>query len=184
MSQIRTKSIRYDYEHCHITKPLRQLMQTSMAKESTRYAINGIYAKNNSLIVTDGRRLLMVHIQQEVPSMIYRCVDGWLLGPMAGNFPKYKDIIPQIKKSKLVFELDSLEYRKTGEQEIFAALATAEYFCDAGMLLEVLAHIDNCGGTDYKFYVDEKSPDDMAMLMTCNCRFGEITYVQMPVKHK
>ena len=186
MKQVKRSAIRYDAGHWHITKPLRMLLRTSMAKENTRYSISGIYVAENALVVTDGRRLLKVSITNIPPkmkSMIYKCVDGWLLGPMDGNFPKYQEIIPSIEESTLVAEFDALghEYRKTGEQEILAKLANAEYYCDAIMLLEILAHLVKSHGTQYKFYVAKSDPSNRALLLTCNCWFGTVAYVQMPV---
>ncbi|HEC66562.1 MAG TPA: hypothetical protein ENI23_14900 [bacterium] len=174
------KRIEKNHGHWQLRGDLRDILIECRAEESTRYAISGIHVGENVLASTDGRRLVELQATHKIPEGNYFCTtDGFLLNTIEGNFPKYKDIIPEKSTLKKIVEVSAAGGNIIG-------LILGE-LCHAGCIIklslyekpiEILSKAI-CGNC--KVYVNKDSAADHPFMIEVETSFGDLRYIQMPI---
>lgn len=174
------RNIVKEHKHWQLRGDLKKLLLECRAKESIRYALNGICVQENKLVVTDGRRLVEVEYTHEIKVGNYFCTtDGWLLDFVDGKFPKYQDIIPKKNQLRKIVE-------STGEGVDLIGLILGE-LCHAGCICklglykkpaEILSSI--IAGT-VRVHVYRKEPKNKPFMIEAETTIGHVRYIQMPV---
>ncbi len=86
-----------EFGYMKLAPKLRRLLHECRAKETTRYAIEGIHVDSDGLTATDGRRLIHVELKHKLKDGMHVLTqDGYML-PVEGmgNFPKWQEIVPK-----------------------------------------------------------------------------------------
>lgn len=83
------------------------------AKDSSRFVLEGVYydAEAQSVVGTDGRRLIAIPQKVEGKSRIISATDG---REIQGQFPNWKYIIPNVDKDTILFNVDIDKARRAG----------------------------------------------------------------------
>jgi hypothetical protein len=83
------------------------------AKDSSRFVLEGVYydAEAQSVVGTDGRRLIAIPQKVEGKSRIISATDG---REIQGQFPNWKYIIPKVDKDTILFNVDIDKARRAG----------------------------------------------------------------------
>ena len=83
------------------------------AKDSSRFVLEGVYydAEAQSVVGTDGRRLIAIPQKVEGKSRIVSATDG---REIQGQFPNWKQIIPKVDKDTILFNVDIDKARRAG----------------------------------------------------------------------
>jgi hypothetical protein len=83
------------------------------AKDSSRFVLEGVYydAESQSVVGTDGRRLIAIPQKVEGKSRIISATDG---REIQGQFPNWKQIIPKVDKDTILFNVDIDKARRAG----------------------------------------------------------------------
>ena len=83
------------------------------AKDSSRFVLEGVYydAEAQSVVGTDGRRLIAIPQKVEGKSRIISATDG---REIQGQFPNWKQIIPKVDKDTILFNVDIDKARRAG----------------------------------------------------------------------
>lgn len=178
------KSVEFNHNHWKLTPKLRKLLMSCAAKESTRYAINGIGVTKNALAATDGRRLIVLEKEHGIePGEYFVSQDGWLLKRNDGKFPKYEDIIPDKGNLNLLAKIDD-----TGSlgaiAVILGKLIQAECICDIRLLYGPGSLFSQIEISDLSVYVDKKDAPHNPFFIEGSCSFGKLQYLQTPVNWK
>ena len=85
----------------------------AMAKDSSRYAINGVHFVDNQAVCTDGKRLHIGTFEHNTfepgtYEVISNTAKMIVIGePIDGNFPKYDDIVP-VTDMKILEQSDGI----------------------------------------------------------------------------
>jgi len=96
---------------------LLKIIKPSSPKESARYAIVGFHVEpKGQLVVTDGRRLLVVDkppVPHGIKPGLYRWTDPGRKGAVQyaegeGRFPKWTDIVPDVENATHHFTIDDV----------------------------------------------------------------------------
>lgn len=178
------KYIEKNHGHWQLRGNLRDLLLECQAEEAIRYATDGIYVGKNTIVSTDGRRLIELKIKHNIPEGNYFCTaDGFLLDFMDGNFPKYKDIIPDKSKSKKIVETSA----DVGGHIVGLILGELCHARCITMLsfyqrpIEILSQI-LCGKCEV--YVHETEPREQPFMIEAETAVGDLRYIQMPIAVK
>jgi hypothetical protein len=83
------------------------------AKDSSRFVLEGVYydAEAQSVVGTDGRRLIAIPQKVEGKSRIISATDG---REIQGQFPNWRQIIPKVDKDTILFNVDIDKARRAG----------------------------------------------------------------------
>ena len=180
------KCIEKNHGHWQLKGDLKELLMECKAKDSTRYAITGIHVGENTLVSTDGRRLIELHIKHKIPQTTYFCsTDGFLLDAIEGYFPKYKDIILDKSKSKIVVEISSSE----SEGENIIGLILGE-LCHAGCIVKLSLYeipskiLSKVIEGKCSVYVSKTAPEEHPFMIEAETSIGRLLYIQMPIAVK
>ena len=173
--------LKREYGVWQICGNLKKLLCDCRAKMTTRYAISGIYVSDGVLASTDGRRLVDVKLSHKIEPDIYFCSkDGWLLSPIEGNFPKYEDIVPKEKDSRIVVETNGYPGSKV-IGKIFGGLYSAGIEYDYALLKRPIEILSEIIDGKARVYVSKKKPAEHPFLIEAHTEIGEVRYVQMPI---
>jgi hypothetical protein len=170
-----------EYGHWKLPPQVTELLLECRAKESTRYAINGIRVGEGVLVATDGRRLIEVKTQHKIPEGNYFCTtDGFLLDGMEGNFPNHQSIFPNKDELRKIVEVDS----GCGEEVIGLILGE---LCHVGCIVKLLLYqrpieiLSEILEGKTKAYVHSERPAESPFIIEAETSLGDIRYIQMPV---
>lgn len=178
------KYIEKNHGHWQIKGLLKKILMECRAKETSRYAINGICVGENTFASTDGRRLVELQFNHKIPEGNYFCTsDGYLLD-LEGNFPKYKDIIPKKKDLKRIVKVES---QSVGENVI--GLIIGE-LCHAGCVIKLSLYqrpitiLSKVLSGTCEVYISKVEPESHPFIIEVETSIGHLRYVQMPVNVK
>lgn len=81
--------------------------------DPTRFVLAGVYydAENQSLVATDGRRLIAIPQKVEGKSRIISAIDG---KEIQGQFPNWRQVVPKVDKDTILFNVDIDKARRAG----------------------------------------------------------------------
>jgi hypothetical protein len=99
-------------------KPVKPLAGDIAAKshtstDPTRFVLAGVYydKEAQSVVATDGRRLIAIPQKVEGESRIVSAIDG---NQIQGQFPNWKQVIPTIDSNTILFNVDIDKARRAG----------------------------------------------------------------------
>lgn len=174
------KYIEKNHGHWQLKNSLRKVLLECRAKESTRYAINGIHIGENVLVATDGRRLVEVQCPHKIEyGNYFSTCDGFLLNFVDDKFPNYQDIIPKKNQLRKIVEV-------SGDGENVIGLILGE-LCNVGCIckfelyrqpIEILTKIIQ--GTTIVFVFRNK-PAEYPFIIEAETKIGHLRYIQMPL---
>ncbi len=180
------RCIEKNHGHWQLRGDLREMLMECRAESSTRYAIEGICVGENTLAVTDGRRLVELRIEHKIPEATYFCtVDGFLLDVVDGNFPKYRDIIPDKTKSKIIVDVSSGE----GVGDYIIGLILGK-LCHAGCIIKLSLYenpikiLSKVIAGRCRVYIHETEPRERPFMIEAETSIGNLIYIQMPIDVK
>lgn len=174
------KKIKKEHGHWHLPDGLHHLLRECMAKEPNRYGINGIYAGDNTLATTDGRRLLEVQIEHEISLGSYFCTDdGYFLDTLDGNFPKYEDIFPKKAQRQRLVHISG--YGKEIIGIVLGKLIAAGCLIDIDLLYGPAKLLRQVEPMDITVFVYRKGPGLRPFVLEAETKFGPIRYLQMTI---
>jgi hypothetical protein len=83
------------------------------SNDPTRFVLAGIYydSENQSLVATDGRRLIAIPQKVEGKSRIVSAIDG---KEIQGQFPNWRQVVPKVDKDTILFNVDIDKARRAG----------------------------------------------------------------------
>jgi hypothetical protein len=83
------------------------------SNDPTRFVLAGIYydSENQSLVATDGRRLIAIPQKVEGKSRIISASDG---KEIQGQFPNWRQVVPKVDKDTILFNVDIDKARRAG----------------------------------------------------------------------
>jgi hypothetical protein len=81
--------------------------------DPTRFVLAGVYYDNEaqSVVATDGRRLIAIPQKVEGESRIVSAIDG---NQIQGQFPNWKQVIPTVDNNTILFNVDIDKARRAG----------------------------------------------------------------------
>lgn len=105
------KFITKEMNHFRLHGAVRSILRNTVAKLSTRYALECVLVAKDKLVATDGRKLVIVEKTHKIkPGLYYITQDGFMLpDAVEGNFPKYQDILLKDAKAENIAEHDTSE---------------------------------------------------------------------------
>lgn len=170
-----------EHAHWRLKGDLKILLLECRAKETTRYAINGICAKENKLISTDGRRLVEISIEHKIEVGNYYCSsDGFLLKTDEGKFPNYEDIIPKKGALRKIAQVTSHQGDAvTGL--IFGKIIHAGCIVSLPLYRRPAEILERLLDGKIKAFVQRIEPANRPFIIEAETIFGEIRYIQMPI---
>jgi hypothetical protein len=99
-------------------KPVKPMAGDIAAKshtstDPTRFVLAGVYYDNEaqSVVATDGRRLIAIPQKVEGESRIVSAIDG---NQIQGQFPNWKQVIPTVDNNTILFNVDIDKARRAG----------------------------------------------------------------------
>ncbi len=172
--------------HHRLHGAVKSMLQNTLAKTSTRYALEYVFVEENRLVATNGKKLVVIEKEHDIePGLYYLTVDGFLLADVDGNsYPKYQSILldesevtvtpitlcdmPQIAFSLIVYHLN--------QHKILFDM----FILQESLLLDV--DYDDC-------ILKTISPDRPFQLeFSISTRHGsdcaKVVYMQMPIHEK
>ncbi len=172
-----------NHDHWQLRNDLKRLLLECRAKESSRYAINGIHVEEGKLAATDGRRLVEIEVKHKIESGNYFCTtDGYLLTFIDGKFPDYKKIIPSKGTLRKIVKV-------SGEGSMLIGLVLGE-LCRAGCICQLSLYdqpakiLSKMISGRVSVYVARKKPAEKPFIIEAETTIGNIRYIQMPVSTK
>ncbi|KKK99441.1 hypothetical protein LCGC14_2632710 [marine sediment metagenome] len=174
-----TKHIKKEYNHWQLDLDLRELLLECRAQEESRYAKTSICVSEGKLAVTDGKRLVVVHIDHEIEPGVYFCTSEGFLLVAEGRFPKYEDIIPE--KENLSKIVDISESREDVAGLILGKLIASGCIAQLSLFLRPIEILEKIKEGSIKVFVDKTDPSTYPFLIEAETTLGEVEYIQMPL---
>jgi len=173
-------NIEKNHGHWQLKGNLKILLMECRAKESSRYAINGVHIGKNVLAATDGHRLVELQFEHNIPEGNYFCTaDGFLLNFTDGKFPKYRDIIPKKSQLKKIVEISSSGENAIGL--IIGEICHAGCICKLSLYKKPIAILSKVIAGMCRVYVSKKEPEHRPFIIEAETSIGDLCYVQMPI---
>lgn len=86
-----------------INGKIKALLKELMATEPSRYSIDMVKVVKDKLMVTDGRRCLILRAEHKIsPGLYFMTSEGFLLHAKGSGFPSLKDVLPEKVDDSLV----------------------------------------------------------------------------------
>ena len=131
---------------------LKGLLKECKAVESSKYDIDMVKVEKERLVVTDGRRMLILDFTHEIkPGLYYLSGEGFLL-PYKGKkqeYPKYNDVIPKVdEKDMFVLGDSSYVFSKALKE------ASKSVMLDVGMYADFVRQINKLGPNEIGYHVE------------------------------
>jgi len=168
-----------EHNHWRLSEKLRRLLLECRAGEDSRYNITNIGVDENSLIATDGRRLVIIEIHHAILPALHFCTsDGFLL-EAEGEFPKYSDIIPRKEDLTKIVEFNGLEQDITGL--ILGKLIASGCIVKLSFHLKPIEILADLVDGKMEVFVNSSDPAKMPFLIEAETDIGNIKYIQIPV---
>lgn len=81
--------------HYRLHGAVKSMLQNTLAKTSTRYALEYVFVEENKLVATNGKKLIVIEKRHEIdPGLYHLTDDGFLLADVDNSrYPKYHDIL-------------------------------------------------------------------------------------------
>ncbi len=159
--------IRKEHGIWQLCGALKQILLECKTGYNCRYAINGVHVSKNCFCATDGRRLVEVRRNHKIPGGDYFVTPGgWMVAPegSGGKFPKYEDIIPDPKNSRLIVDAGPTEGRLVIGM-IFGGLFNVGFPFAYDLYKKPIEILAKTISGDVKVYVDKKEPAERPFLM-------------------
>ena len=175
-----TNKIEYKYNHWHLPDDLRALLMECMLHDPSQQRYKGVYAGENVLVTTDGRRLIEITIEHSIESGFWFCTqDGWLLNTLFETFPQYAKIIPKKKDLRRLVRIPGCEKRAVSI--VLGALAQAGCIVDIDLLYKPMALLWDLDMQDVDVFVHKKKASTSFFMLTGITHYGPIRYLQMHI---
>jgi len=164
-------------------KKVASLLAYIKPKENTRYAIDRIGIEDNTLAVTDGRRLFTMELPEGLAEngSYFLTPEGWLVDhecPRA--FPKWRELIPQ--ETSLIHK-GNLTPHGEGTYRIIKKICAAGYLLNLNWLLSILKRLQACGVYEIEARNACKDSDYLRPIMLKGTiGRGKFIYLQIPLK--
>jgi len=156
-------------------------LKTIMATEESRYVMDMADVSEGDIAVTNGRQLLVVHVDHEIMHGHYHITnEGWMVGPFhEGRFPKWQPLILKPKQSALVWDGDLAE----GVPElIWTVNRQADTALSIDLLQLAVRSLLSLGADRVKVYRSRKQKKDAMIQIKGKLTESEsFTCLQMPV---
>lgn len=171
-----------DFNHIRFGKQFRLLLKLCMAKETSRYAINGVNIAKDGFTATNGKIMFnLADNKHGMESGVYHLTaEGFGLFEIEGNFPKWGEIIPKKTDIKEVYSTNYLD--KHTRQLVIYHLNRNDVNFRIDWLMQVLQRLELLHARDLEVSVHKKDPAKMPPLITGTIQDNKFTYVQMPIK--
>jgi len=162
---------------------LAGLLRECMAKESSRYAIDGVGIGEGWLAATDGRRLAIVKTKHTLAPGVYVLTKENLLIPriVVGNFPKWQGLLMKTGRRRLCYK-GGMDTSCIGAI-VYVINHTADTAIGLNLFLKPAAVLASLG-LEVSVYYDMKANGDAAFEIHGKRGDDEIIYVQMPISKK
>ncbi len=182
------KFITKEMGHFRLHGAVRSIMRKTVARLSSRYAIDCVLVVEDKIVATDGRKLVVIEKAHKIkPGLYYITQDGFMLpDAVKGNFPKYQDILLEDTKAENIAEHDTPEMSFS---VIVYHLNRMEIIFDLFALQESLMTSIRFA-TDDGYVLETKGPDSpfqLSFLITTTEHGhdrAKVLYLQMPAHEK
>lgn len=168
-----------------VTGSLLALLQECRAEELSRFAIEAIHVEKGELAATDGRRLVVVSVAHTIPEGLYfPTIEGYLLKDKkpAKQFPGYKAIIPDKDTMTQIVNIHEAIDKASGL--VLGKLCEVGLIVALDLYIKPIQVLENIEASNISVWVHKDDAAVRPFLLECDCKWGKVTYVQMPLHIK
>ena len=173
---------RREFDHIKFGGHFRMLLKACIAKESSRYAINGVKIDKDGFTATNGRLLFnYADTKHATQHGIYHLTsEGFgLLNVDAGNFPKWQSIVPKDKDVKSVYGVSGMS--EHARHNIVYHLNRSGVVFRTDWALDVFARLDQLWAKKIVAYAYKEEPGTHPLVVRGEIKDVRFVYIQMPI---